>query len=68
MKGEVVPELSGMVDNVSDASYATCVGLAIMALEKNFATSPRPSLSVSLPGGLKDAYSKAKGLFKNLLP
>jgi cell division protein FtsA len=67
-KGEVVQELSGMVDNVSDASYATCVGLAIMALEKNFATSPRPSLSIAMPGGLKDAFSKAKGLFKNLLP
>ncbi len=67
-KGEVVRELSGMVDNVSDASYATCVGLAIMALEKDFSAAPRPSFSLGLPSGLKDAMSKAKGLFKNLLP
>lgn len=66
--GEVQRELSGMVDNVADPSYATSVGLVIMALEQGFSDAPRPSLNVALPGGLKDAVSRAKGLFKNLLP
>lgn len=64
--GKLTHDVAGMVDNVSDPLYAASIGLMLWGLEAGNTTSISHKSS-SLPS-LGSAVSKAKSIFKNLLP
>lgn len=56
-------EMTGMVDNISDPSYATGIGLALWSLE---AKSDRRGFKLPFKDG--SILSRAKGLIKHFIP
>lgn len=63
--GEISHDVSGMVDNLSDPMYSASIGLMLWGLEAG------NSLSASKRGNslkIGPALSKAKGIFKHILP
>lgn len=63
--GNLAHEVSGMVDNISDPLYSASVGLMLWGLEAGNDVSQSKG-----SGGMKlgSAFSKARGIFKNILP
>jgi cell division protein FtsA len=63
--GTLTHDVSGMIDNISDPLYSASVGLMLWGLEAGNA----PSTSKRSGGvPLGSALSKARNLFKNILP
>jgi len=63
--GTLTHDVSGMVDNISDPLYSSSVGLMLWGLEAgNTTQAPKSGTSVNIGS----AFSKARNIFKNILP
>lgn len=63
--GKLAHEVSGMVDNISDPLYSASVGLMLWGLEAgNDASQSKGGNGIKIGS----AFTKAKSIFKNILP
>lgn len=63
--GKPVPEISGLIDKLSDPIYSTSIGLMIWGKDRS---SNGGSMNLDLPAGLNNVVTKFKSVFKKILP
>lgn len=63
--GVALPELTGLVDKLSDPVYATAIGLMTWGLDSNTTPATNPLNQVPGVAGILD---KAKNIFKQFMP
>ncbi len=62
--GKPVPEISGLIDKLSDPIYSTTIGLMIWGKDRQSGGS---SINLDLPG-LNNVVTRFKSVFKKILP
>jgi hypothetical protein len=62
--GKPIPEISGLIDKLSDPIYSTTIGLMIWGKDRQPSGN---SIGLDIPG-LNNVVTKFKSVFKKILP